>query len=100
MVGPKVAGTLRVPSAKIQTQSDCRQQKQQMLLSVRHKRSQLLLSERRLSTSFLRLGVALANLELRIALANHVNPAAATHNLAIRVAVLQRTDTANNFHGY
>jgi len=54
--------------------------------------------EKRLSTGFLGFCIALTDLELRIAFANHVNSAATTDNLAIRVAVLERTDAAYNFH--
>lgn len=51
-----------------------------------------------LAASLLHLGAALADLELRVAFANDVNSAAAADDLAIGVAVLQRTDAADNFH--
>ena len=104
MVGSKVAGTLRVPSAKHHPLSECRQQNtthSPTAVKPRKPRpnTQLSRSEARLPTSFLGLGVALANLKLRVALANHVNSATTAHNLAIRVAILKRTDAADNFHG-
>jgi hypothetical protein len=51
-----------------------------------------------LATSLFGLGVALADFELRIALADHVDPTASFDDLAIWVAVLQRANAANNFH--
>ncbi len=52
----------------------------------------------RLATSLFDLGTALADLEFRIAFANHIDSAAAFDHLAIGVAVLQGADTADNFH--
>jgi hypothetical protein len=40
-----------------------------------------------LALAALALGVSLANLVARIALANHVDSATATHNLAVRVTI-------------
>ena len=40
----------------------------------------------------------MADLELRIAFANHIDSAAAFDHLAIGVAVLKGADTADNFH--
>ncbi len=57
-----------------------------------------MLSTHVLATCFLHFGTALADLELRIALANHVNSAAPSHDLAIGVAVFQRADATDNFH--
>ena len=44
-------------------------------------------------------GSALADFEPWLAFADHVDPAAATDNLAIGVAVLQGSDRADNLHG-
>ncbi len=44
------------------------------------------------------LRAALADLELRVALANHIDSAATLHDLAIGVAVLERANAADNFH--
>jgi hypothetical protein len=52
----------------------------------------------RLSAGLFDLGAALADLELWIALANHVDSAASLDDLAIWVAVLQRANAANYFH--
>lgn len=51
-----------------------------------------------LSACFLHFGTALADFELWIAFANHIDPPASLDDLAIRVAVLQSANTANNFH--
>ena len=51
-----------------------------------------------LAACLLGLGTALADLELWVALANHVDSAAALDHLAIRVAILQGADAADNFH--
>jgi hypothetical protein len=41
----------------------------------------------------------LARLEARVGLANDINAAAATHNLAVRVTALQRLEGGSYFHG-
>jgi len=46
----------------------------------------------RLALAALALGVSLTNLVARVALANHIDPATATHNLAVRVTVFQCTN--------
>ena len=51
-----------------------------------------------LATSLFDFRAALADFEFWIAFADHVNAAAAFYNLAIRMAVLQRADAADNFH--
>jgi hypothetical protein len=51
-----------------------------------------------LAAALLGLRATLANFELGIAFANHVNAAAATYDLAIGVAVLEGSDRANDFH--
>lgn len=51
-----------------------------------------------LAAGLLDLRATLANLELRIALADHVNATAAFNDLAIGVTVLQGTNAANHFH--
>lgn len=53
---------------------------------------------RALSAAFLAFGPALADLELRIALADDVDPAATANDLAIRVTVLEGPDGADDFH--
>ena len=51
-----------------------------------------------LASGFLALSAALTDLELWIALANHVNTAASLDHLAIRVAGLQRSNATNDLH--
>jgi hypothetical protein len=51
-----------------------------------------------LAAGLLRLGVPLTYLELRVALANHVNPAPSSNDLAVRMTVLQRTNATYDFH--
>lgn len=51
-----------------------------------------------LAPGFLHLGAALADLELWITFANHVNSATSFHNLAVGMAIFQRTNAADNFH--
>ena len=53
----------------------------------------------RLTPSLLALGTALADFELRVALANHVNSTTSLDDLAIGVPVFQGTNAADNFHG-
>ena len=53
---------------------------------------------RRLAARLFDLGPALANLEFRIALANHVDSATSLDDLAVGVPVLQGTNAADNFH--
>jgi len=52
----------------------------------------------RLATGLFDLRTPLAHLELGVALANHVNAATPSDDLAIGVAVFQRADAADNFH--
>ena len=52
----------------------------------------------RLASRLFHLGSALAYFEFRVTFANHVDSASALNHLAIRVAVLQGTDAADNFH--
>ncbi len=59
----------------------------------------LQLTECKLAFGFLAFGSALADLIPWIALANHVNSAAATHDLAVGMAEFQSTDRRYNFHG-
>ena len=51
-----------------------------------------------LAASLLDLCSALTDLELRVALANHVDSATSLDDLAIGVAVFQRTNAADYFH--
>ena len=51
-----------------------------------------------LATAFLDFGTALADFEFRIALANHVNSASSTNDLAIGVPVFQGTNAADDLH--
>jgi hypothetical protein len=51
-----------------------------------------------LSLGFLALGPTLADLESRIALANHIQTTATTHHLAIRVSKFQSANRRNNLH--
>lgn len=53
----------------------------------------------RLASSLLHLGATLADLEFRIALADHVHTTAAFDDLAVGVTVLQCSNAADNFHG-
>ncbi len=56
------------------------------------------LTDRSLAAGLFGLCSALADLEFRIALANHVNSATSLDDLAIGMAVLQRANAANYFH--
>lgn len=58
-----------------------------------------LVTEQRLSLLLATLCTALANLETWIALANHVDSATTTNNLAVRVAEFECADGRNNLHG-
>ncbi len=51
-----------------------------------------------LALTTLALGISLANFVARIALANHINPATSTNDLAIGMAKLESTDRRNNLH--
>ena len=51
-----------------------------------------------LSTLLLYFGTALADLELWVALADHVNTTATLYDLAIRVAVFEGSNATNYFH--
>jgi hypothetical protein len=53
---------------------------------------------RPLAPSLLHLGTALADFELGVALANHVNTPTSFDDLAIWVAVFQRANATDNFH--
>ena len=53
-----------------------------------------------LALCFAALGAALADFVAGIALAYHIDAAAAAHYLAIWVAKFQGTDRRNDFHGY
>ena len=52
----------------------------------------------RLAACLFDLRSALADLELGIALTDHVDPATSLNDLAIGVAVFQRANAADNFH--
>lgn len=58
------------------------------------------LANRDLAAGFLGLGVALTDLQLRIAFANHVDAATSANDLAVRVPVFERTDAADDFHDF
>ena len=51
-----------------------------------------------LATRLFRFGSALADLELGIALTDHVDSSPSLNDLAIRVTVFQSTNAANHFH--
>jgi len=53
---------------------------------------------RKLAAGLLDLGTTLTHLEPRIALADHVDSATSLDDLAIGMAVFQRTNATDNFH--
>lgn len=56
--------------------------------------------DRSLSLLTAALRATLANLEARVALANHVDSATTSNNLAVGMTKFKRTDGGNNFHGF
>ena len=53
---------------------------------------------RELATCLFDFCPALADFEFRIALADHINPAPAFHDLAVRMPVFQGANATYNFH--
>ena len=72
----------------------------------RHEKSQFTLElatclfarTRRLATGLLGFGAALADLELGIAFADHIDTTTSLNDLAIRMAIFQGANTTNDFH--